>query len=295
MSVAASELELHHEDPQGSEVSNKISDPHLAQSLDVLASLSPPTSSGPVIAVDLDDVLSQTNAAVARWHNEQFGTNMKLNEFYYYYYWKNPYWGGLRETYQKVKDFYASMQLYDAAPVPGAREGVQDLRDMGYKLIVVTARGSDVKEESWDWVNKWFPGLFDSVICTGQFKDAVKDGHEIVTKLSKAQVCADLKARLLIDDSSENALQVATSSSPDTPPTPVLLFGNYEWNKRFSSHSDAVDTMVFETRLQIEGGREFWKDEKFEDHIPAGAPLRRVKDWAEVIRYVKSARAVNEL
>lgn len=158
-------------------------------------------------------------------------------------------------------------------------------------------------------------GLFDSVICTGQFKDATKDGHEIVTKLSKAQVssasnilpvlrysymqllqvCADLKARLLIDDSSENALQVSTSSSAATPPTPVLLFGHYEWNKRLSLHSDAVDTMAFETRLQIEGGREFWKYERFEDHIPEGAPLHRVRDWEEVVQFVKSARAVNEL
>ncbi|KAF8832644.1 hypothetical protein HHX47_DHR1002025 [Lentinula edodes] len=257
MSVAASELELLSEEL--STELNEVTDPHLAQSLDILASISPPTSSRPVIA--------------------------------------NPYWGGLHETHQKVRDFYASMQLYNAAPVTGAGEGVKALHDMGFKLIVVTARSSDVKEESWDWINQWFPGegLFDSVICTGQFKDATKDGHEIVTKLSKAQVCADLKARLLIDDSSENALQVSTSSSAATPPTPVLLFGHYEWNKRLSLHSDAVDAMAFDTRLQIEGGREFWKYERFEDHIPEGAPLHRVRDWEEVVQFVKSARAANEL
>ncbi|KAJ3853304.1 hypothetical protein EV368DRAFT_81697 [Lentinula lateritia] len=270
MSVAASELELLSEEL--STELNEVTDPHLAQSLDILASISPPTSSRPVIAVDLDDVLRPTPRSLV-----------------------NPYWGGLHETHQKVRDFYASMQLYNAAPVTGAREGVKALHDMGFKLIVVTARSSDVKEESWDWINQWFPGLFDSVICTGQFKDATKDGHEIVTKLSKAQVCADLKARLLIDDSSENALQVSTSSSAATPPTPVLLFGHYEWNKRLSLHSDAVDAMAFDTRLKIEGGREFWKYERFEDHIPEGAPLHRVRDWEEVVRFVKSVRAANEL
>ncbi|KAJ3864141.1 hypothetical protein EV359DRAFT_64264 [Lentinula novae-zelandiae] len=292
MSVAASELELLSEEL--STELNEVTDPHLAQSLDILASISPPTSSRPVIAVGC-----QTNAEVARWHNEQYGTNMTLNDFYYYYYWKARLTDLLlRNAIQftryrtptgvKVRDFYASMQLYNAAPVSGAREGVKALHDMGFKLIVVTARSSDVQEESWDWINQWFPG-------EGQFKDATKDGHEIVTKLSKAQVCADLKARLLIDDSSENALQVSTSSSAATPPTPVLLFGHYEWNKRLSLHSDAVDTMAFETRLQIEGGREFWKYERFEDHIPEGAPLHRVRDWEEVVQFVKSARAVNEL
>ncbi|GAW03394.1 had-superfamily hydrolase [Lentinula edodes] len=233
-----------------------VTDPHLAQSLDILASISPPTSSRPVIAVDLDDVLSQTNAEVARWHNEQYGTNMTLNDFYYYYYWK------ARPT--DLSYCETQFNLRGIEPLLGRKLGLDQ-------------------------------SMVSRVICTGQFKDATKDGHEIVTKLSKAQVCADLKARLLIDDSSENALQVSTSSSAATPPTPVLLFGHYEWNKRLSLHSDAVDAMAFDTRLQIEGGREFWKYERFEDHIPEGAPLHRVRDWEEVVQFVKSARAANEL
>jgi hypothetical protein len=31
-------------------------------------------------------------------------------------------------------------------------------------------------------------GLFDSIVCTGQFKNAHKAGHEVVTNLSKSQV-----------------------------------------------------------------------------------------------------------
>ena len=34
----------------------------------------------------------------------------------------------------------------------------------------------------------WHTGLFDGIICTGQFKDAHKTGHEVTTKLSKAKV-----------------------------------------------------------------------------------------------------------
>ncbi|KAF9073877.1 hypothetical protein BDP27DRAFT_1390893 [Rhodocollybia butyracea] len=289
MSAAASELELELESGEASANDlNEVSDPHLAQSLDILASTSPPGSSKPVIAVDLDDVLSQTNAAVASWHNEQYGTKMTLDDFYYHYYWKNPHWGGLEQTHDKVRDFYASSKLSETLPIPGSRAGVQTLHDMGFKLIIVTARSPEEKENSWKWIDKWFPGLFDNIICTGQFKDMSKNGFGVVTKLSKAQVCADLKALVLIDDSSENALQVSTSSSAATPPTPVLLFGQYEWNKRLSTRADAVDTMVFDTRLQIEGGKEFWKDEKLEDHIPEGAPLHRVKDWPEVVRWVRA-------
>ncbi|KAF5384739.1 hypothetical protein D9757_006237 [Collybiopsis confluens] len=249
MSVAASELELRSRETSGAE----------EESLDIPASLS---DSASVIACDLDDVLCQTNLAVAEWHNEQYGTNMTLDDFYYHYYWKNPYWGGIQETFTKVTELYKTDRLYEAAPIPGAREGVQALRDMGFKLIIVTAR-------------------------VRKFKKGRGHGSKHIFL-----VCAKLNARLLIDDSSENALQLVTTLSE---PIPVLLFGQYEWNKRISSHADSVESMVFENRLQIEGGREFWKEERFEDHIPDGAQIRRVKDWEEVVEWVKTARAENRL
>ncbi|TFL03985.1 hypothetical protein BDV98DRAFT_563365 [Pterulicium gracile] len=250
-----------------------------------LATISPPTSSGPVIAIDLDDVLSETNASVAAFHNETYGSDMPkdLSTFYYYYYWKNPGWGSLHTTFDKVSAYYASGRIYKTAPIPGAREGVQSLRDAGYRLIVVTARTNDTADESFQWVNHHFPGLFDSVICTGAFKDKHSTGHEVVTKLSKAQVCHDLGARLLIDDSSENALQCATFAHP----TPVLLFGDYQWNQRRSLPEDNREDMTYDVRLAREGP-EFWAKEHFD--VPEGVPIHRVNDWAAVIRWVKKAR-----
>lgn len=103
--------------------------------------------------------------------------------------------------------------------------------------------------------------------------------------ISPAKVCEDLGARLLIDDSAENALQCATASKP----TPVLLFGNYEWNQRVSGPGDARDDMTFDVRFKACGGKEFWKEETVP--IPEGAPLERAKDWSEVIRWVRQAKA----
>lgn len=131
--------------------------------------------------------------------------------------------------------------------------------------------------------------LFDSIICTGQFKDVHKGGHEVVTKLSKAQVCADMEVKLLIDDSAENAIQCATYKRP----TNVLLFGDYEWNKRFSGPEDAKDEMAFSQRLKAEGGKEFWKFETVD--IPDGIPLIRVKDWDKVVEWVRRAKEEGRL
>ncbi|KXN81131.1 hypothetical protein AN958_06085 [Leucoagaricus sp. SymC.cos] len=262
---------------------------HEHEVFEKLVGVVPPGSSSSIIAIDLDDVLCQTNEAVSEWHNEVYGTKMDISTFYYYYYWKNPYWGTIQETFDKVKDFYKTDRIFQAAPVPGAREGIQTLKNMGFRLIIVTARQEDVADESWNWVTMYFPGLFDNIICTGQFKDANKIGHEVITKLSKSQVCDDLGAKLLIDDSSENALQCVTAAKP----TPVLLFGNYEWNKRVSGPNDVRDNMSFDIRLKACGGEEFWKEETFT--VPEGAKLWRAKDWSEVVRWVRQARTSGQI
>jgi len=171
--------------------------------------------------------------------------------------------------------------------VPGAREGVQALHNMGYRLIIVTARLRKTHKGSWKWVDHHFPGLFDSIICTGQFEDmTVQSGHELVTKLTKQEVCMDLGAKLLIDDSLENALLCSSYN----PPTPVLLFGDYEWNKRQSFSTDYRDDMTFSRRLETEGA-EFWKKDDLKVVYPEGAPLWRVRDWGETIRWIERARA----
>jgi len=259
-----------------------------------LAKTLPPTSSssGPLIAVDLDDVLSETNLAIAEWYNETFpGAQMSVDNFYYYYYWKNPYWGTLAETFAKAKAFYSSSRIHTANTVPGAREGVQALRDAGFRLIIISARYRSLQGETWKWVDRNFPGLFDTVICIGQFEDEnVRPGHELVAKLTKQQVCLDLGAKLLIDDSLENALACATHN----PPTPVLLFGDYEWNKRQSFSSDCREDKTFSSRLEHEGP-EFWKKDDEKVVYPEGASLWRVKDWGETIRWIEQARKRGDL
>ncbi|CAK5265270.1 unnamed protein product [Mycena citricolor] len=210
---------------------------------------------------------------------------MDLSQFYYFYCWKNPFWGTPEVTFEKFKQFYSTGVLFSAHPVPGAREGIQALKDLGYKLVIVTARSVDVADASYEWVEKYFPGQFSNIVFTGQFSDASKLHHkEILTHLTKGQICASLKAQVLIDDSAENALQVSTAETA----TRVLLFGDYEWNKRISLTGNASDHMSFDERLAACDGREFWKEETLE--VPDGAPLERAKDWGEVIRWVKRAK-----
>ncbi|KAI0768610.1 hypothetical protein BD413DRAFT_563434 [Trametes elegans] len=246
-------------------------------------------SSRPVIAVDMDDVLCKTNDAVAKWHNDTYGTKMTLDDFYYYYYWMNPYWGTPDETVEKVEKIWQSDYLDKAEPVEGAYEGVLALKNLGYRLIVVTARQPRELDRSLEWIEKHFPALFDTIICTGQSQETLTDEHELVTKLSKAEVCRKIGAKFLIDDSAENSIDCACAN----PPVPVLLFGDYAWNQRIGKYYDVKKEVSFEEKLKREGGREFWKEEKLV--VPDGAPLVRVKNWQEVVAWVEKQRAEGKL
>ena len=96
------------------------------------------------------------------------------------------------------------------------------------------------------------------------------------------QVCQKLGAKFLIDDSLENALKCVTAS----PPVPVLLFGDYEWNHRIGRYGDVKNETSFEDKLKRECGREFWREESVDKEVPEGAPLTRVNGWSEVLEWV---------
>lgn len=101
---------------------------------------------------------------------------------------------------------------------------------MGFKLVVVTARPPRERELSLAWVDRHFPGgwspltwdyaipthcrpgLFETVICTGQSQETTfADGHERITKLNKAEVSAQTGSTTTDSDS---VLRSANKSMP---------------------------------------------------------------------------------
>lgn len=283
MSSSEGSIEGHLQTPSRSGISTPR---HLAPAGAALDELIRDFKPGhePVIAVDMDDVLSQTNEVVAKWHNEAYGTNMTLDDFHYYHYWKNPYWGSPEETFRKVEEFWKTDWIEIVPPIPGSFEGTRKLRALGYRLVVVTARQKRELHRANIWLQTHFPDIFDGIICTGQSQETLGESKEVLTKLSKAGVCHSIGAKILIDDSLENTMKCAEAN----PPVPALLFGDFPWNQR-ESHYDSIATELnFKQRLEKEGGREWWKDEKVV--IPEGLPLTRVKDWEGVVAWVEKER-----
>lgn len=101
-------------------------------------------------------------------------------------------------------------------------EGVTALKAKGYRLVVVTSRQLVIKDATHDWLERNFPdGIFDEVVFGNHWG---KNG----VKTSKLDLCKELNASVLIDDSLIYATEVAKEGIP------ALLFSldnSYPWNQ----------------------------------------------------------------
>ena len=57
-----------------------------------------------------------------------------------------------------MREYYKTTRIDNAFPVPDALDGVKRLKEMGFKLVVVTARTIQERERSLFWVDRHFPG-----------------------------------------------------------------------------------------------------------------------------------------
>lgn len=206
-----------------------------------------------------------------------------------------------------MKEFYATNWVESILPIDGAQEGAAALRRLGYRLVIITARNEHVRDASWEWVQRHFPGCFEEIICTGQFAlqqrldgvPGVDQANVIPKKLTKAEVCIRIGAKLLIDDSLENTVACAEYVSPngDGAAPPVLLFGDYQWNKRLSLPEDEHDEMAYARRVELRNGDTSFLvgDIRQGEEALARANekrrnfVRRAKDWKEVVSYVETS------
>jgi len=184
-----------------------------------------PNSPRKVIAVDLDEVLARTTLAIADFHNDTYGTSLTMDDFVSYDY--TQVWGGTREeSIAKWRLFFDSPYFLKVEPVEGSLETLKLLKARRFSLVIVTARQQFVADLTKKFVDRHFPGIFESINFANHFLTE----EEKLTFISKPKsvICRDVHAQLPIDDSHENATEVAKAGIP------VLLFdlqGAYKWNK----------------------------------------------------------------
>eukprot|EP00762_Andalucia_godoyi_P006461 ANDGO_02894.mRNA.1 Putative 5'(3')-deoxyribonucleotidase len=172
------------------------------------------------VAVDLDEVLGQFVEALCRFHNKLFGSNLSLDDFFSYDFMN--VWGGTAEqSSEKVLQFFQSEDFQKIEPVPGSLQVLQNLKNSGCNLVVVTARQNIVEAETRRWLNEHFPDLFTQVLFGNHYSQTGKS-------IPKSELCLSVGAKVLIDDNVRYANQCAAVGIQ------TILFdwdGRYGWNK----------------------------------------------------------------
>mmetsp|Transcript_22462 Transcript_22462/g.49047 ORF Transcript_22462/g.49047 Transcript_22462/m.49047 type:complete len:243 (-) Transcript_22462:148-876(-) len=174
----------------------------------------------PVLAVDMDEVIVGYLPAFIRFSNSMYGTCLSLHEFDSYFFWQVPGCNlpSRQASIERVHEFHGSPYFEKAVkPIEGAREALTSLQRY-YELHIVTARQHSVADATHACLAEHFPGVFSGVHFGNHFGVSGK-------KVSKADLCRQIGAVAIIDDSLSHCCECAEAGIF------AFVFGEYGWNR----------------------------------------------------------------
>lgn len=175
----------------------------------------------PVIAVDIDEVLSPFLCGLIEWHNQHYNTALQLHDFYTYEFHK--VWGGDREqAIRKGAEHFEARE--PVTPLADASRVLTRLAQ-DFELIVVTSRPLKQKAQTESWIQQHFPNTFKEILVCNHWS---LDNQGPIIKKSAA--CLQHEAKYLIDDFPHYIEEAVNAGLTG------LLFGDYPWNQQHAQH-----------------------------------------------------------
>lgn len=175
----------------------------------------------PVIAIDIDDVLSSSAVGFVEWSNKKYGTHLKPED--YQEHWAEMWKIDLDETFKRAQEFHEDDIVGSYNLIDGALDVLKKLKDK-YTLILITSRRMSIKPSTLGWINAHYPNIFEDCVFAGFFDADKPDLNHL--KMTKAELAKNLKADYLIDDQLKHIEATAEIGIKG------LLFGDYSWNQK---------------------------------------------------------------
>jgi hypothetical protein len=176
----------------------------------------------PIIAIDIDEVLSPFVSGLVTWHNREFGTSYQFKDFMSYEFHK--VWGGDLDSAIHKSSFHFENRD-EVAPLEDAVKVLTQLKK-GYELIVVTSRMLKHRSQTESWLEQHFPGIFSKIVLCNHWDRSENPGPF----LKKSTACLQYGAQYLIDDAPAYIEEAAVAGIQG------LLFGEYPWNQQIQAH-----------------------------------------------------------
>lgn len=170
----------------------------------------------PMIAVDIDEVLTPHFQDLINWYNLQYGTKLTLTD-------NHPTdtsnWGTetIIEAVKRVQKFFETEAFKNSQPFAEAKNAVK-LLSKNYEMVIITSRDTIIEKLTRDWLDHHFPELFRDAHFAAMYSLDNK-------ARPKAVIAKDIGVEFMIDDSLEHITNAAKLGITG------LLFGNYPWNQ----------------------------------------------------------------
>lgn len=171
--------------------------------------------SSETIAVDIDEVLFPFAEQFIKHHNSTYGTDHIVEEFLTYEF-QHIIQQDFEETVRRIFEV-TEQECLHIEPIEHSVDAIKSLGSK-YNLEIISARHPDHEKPIRSWIEKHYGNSFGGINFVGH------PGY-MESYRSKAEVCEDLGAIALVDDS---ALHVRTCAEKGIE---GILFGNYPWNK----------------------------------------------------------------
>ena len=171
-----------------------------------------------VIAVDIDDVLAATAESLVAYSNQQWGMNLVPED--YRERW-GEMWGVDVETERQRATHVHEQRLFrdfthDEAALPVLTRLAEK-----YELVIATSRTRNIRDDTLEWLELHYPGLFSDVHQSGLYDEFTAESH----LGTKAELIKEIGADYLIDDQPKHCLAVAEAGIE------TILFGDYSWQR----------------------------------------------------------------
>lgn len=175
-----------------------------------------------LVAIDIDDVTADTHRAIKAWAEATTGVALDTR----HYHTDDPYWHYYDQIWKRHGlekldlDIFLSGMVANQDHIPVNQDAVRVIKDLDkrFGVVFITSRLPTMASSTREWldvhIDASIPFYFAHNPWSGQ------------TAQSKGELCAELGAKYLIDDSPDHCLDVEGVGV-----TPIL-FGDYGWNRR---------------------------------------------------------------
>jgi len=167
------------------------------------------------IAIDIDDVIAAESASIIKFSNNRWGHNLTIDD--YDENWQEMWGVEYDELLRRAEILHRPGVQTSYELIDGVHEALHKLAG-SYNVVALTSRRSSVKDETVEWLEKVFKGVFSDFYFTGFWDDTKPGGH----LLTKGELARDLKVDYLIDDQPKHCLSAAEHG------VKTVLFGDYK-------------------------------------------------------------------